>query len=54
MGILPEIEQWRATLTPLQRLRMNHPGAVLLNYRKSTGIGPAPENVTSPPAPASL
>ena len=53
MSILPEIEAWRATLTERERRRMNHPGAVLRNYRKSTGIGPAPENVTSPPAPAS-
>ena len=53
-GILPEVEAWRATLTPLQRLRLNHPATALRNYRKSTGIGPAPENVTSPPAPASL
>ena len=52
-GILPEVEAWRATLTPLQRLRLNHPATALRNYRKSTGIGPAPENVTSPPAPAS-
>ena len=45
MGILPEIEQWLATLTPLQRSRMNHPGTVLLNYRKATRIGPALESV---------
>ena len=32
MGNLAEIEQWRLTLTPTQRLRMNHPGAVLKNY----------------------
>ena len=51
MNLLPEIERWRATLTPLQRARMNHPGAVLLNYRKATSIKPPPEHV-SPPAPA--
>jgi len=34
MGILPEIERWRMSLPPTQRLRMNHPGTVLLNYRK--------------------
>jgi hypothetical protein len=34
MGILPKVEQWRLTLTPTQRLRMNHPGVVLQNYRR--------------------
>jgi len=28
MDHLPEIETWRATLTPTQRLRLNHPSAV--------------------------
>ena len=51
MGILPEVEQWRLTLTPTQRLRMNHPGVVLQNYRKATSIKPPLEHV-SPPAPA--
>ena len=40
MGNLAEIEQWRLTLTPTERLRMNHPGAVLKNYRRATGIKP--------------
>ena len=40
MGLLPEIEAWRTTLKPLQRARMNHPGAVLLNYRRATSIKP--------------
>ena len=40
MGILPEVEQWRLTLTPTQRLRMNHPGVVLQNYRKAPNIKP--------------
>ena len=41
MGNLAEIEQWRLTLTPTERLRMNHPGAaVLTNYRRATGIKP--------------
>ena len=39
MGILPEVEQWRLTLTPTQRLRMNHPG-VGQNYRKASSIKP--------------
>ena len=47
MGFLPEIEAWRATLTPRQRARMNHPGAVLLNYRRATSIKSAPEPVSS-------
>ena len=51
MGILPEVEQWRLTLTPTQRLRMNHPGVVLQNYQKATSIKPPLEHV-SPPAPA--
>ena len=50
MGILPEIEQWRLTLTPVQRLRMNHPGAVLHRFRKATEIKPALEQVISAPA----
>ena len=52
MGILPEIEQWRATLTPLQRLRMNHPGAVLLNYRRATSIKPLEHVSPDAPVPA--
>jgi hypothetical protein len=47
MGLLPEIEAWRTTLKPLQRARMNHPGAVLLNYRRATSIKSAPEPVSS-------
>ena len=50
MGLLPEIEAWRATLTTRQRRRMNHPGAVLLNYRKAIRIKPALEHVTAPSA----
>jgi hypothetical protein len=51
MGLLPEIEQWRATLTAAPRLRLNSPGAVLHNYRKATRVR-IPEHVTSPTAPA--
>ena len=50
MGILPKVEQWRLTLTPTQRLRMNHPGVVLQNYQKATSIKPPLEHVR-PPAP---
>ena len=35
MANLPAIEKWRATLTPLQRQRLNCPIAVLTRYRKS-------------------
>ena len=45
MGLLPEIEAWRATLTPFQRARLKDPGSVLLRYRKAIGIKPAPEHV---------
>jgi len=47
MGILPEIERWRATLTPLQRARTNDPGAVLRRYRRAIGIKLALEHVTA-------
>ena len=50
MGNLAEIEQWRLTLTPTERLRMNHPGAVLKNYRRATGIKPPLEH-DNPRAP---
>jgi len=50
MGILPEIERWRATLTPLQRARTNDPGSVLRRYRRAIGIKPALERVTAPSA----
>jgi hypothetical protein len=46
MNLLPEIERWRATLTPLQRARMIHPGAVLKNYRRATSIKPPLEHVS--------
>ena len=50
MGNLAEIEQWRLTLTPTERLRMNHPSAVLKNYRQATGIKP-PLEYDNPSAP---
>jgi hypothetical protein len=32
---LPAIEEWRATLTPAQRLRLNHPSAVWRNWQRT-------------------
>ena len=52
MSALPSIEEWRSTLTETQRLRLNHPSAVLKNYRKAIAIKPAPKSVISPTAPA--
>jgi hypothetical protein len=51
MEILPAVEAWRETLPPMRRLRMNHPGTVLKNYKKAIGSKPAPECVTSPSSP---
>src|SRR5258708_40351244 len=31
------VEAWRETLPPMRRLRMNHPGTVLKNYKKAIG-----------------
>ena len=33
MEILPALEEWRETLPPVRRLRMNHPSTVLKNYK---------------------
>jgi hypothetical protein len=52
MSALPSIEDWRSTLTETARLRLNHPSAVLKNYRKAIAIKPAPKSVISPTAPA--
>jgi hypothetical protein len=49
MSHLPEIELWRVTLTPLQRQRLNDPGAVLNNYRRTTRARPVLDD--SPNAP---
>ena len=51
MGLLPEIEAWRATLTPRQRRRMNHPGAILNNFRKAARIRLEMEHDSPAPAP---
>jgi hypothetical protein len=36
MDQLHEIETWRATLTPTERLRLNHPSAVLRKWKSAT------------------
>ena len=38
MDHLEEIETWRATLIPAQRLRLNHPSAVFRNWKSATAI----------------
>ena len=48
MVILPALEEWRETLPPIRRLRMNHPRTVLKNYKKAIEIKPTPECVRSP------
>ena len=52
MEILPALEEWRETLPPIRRLRMNHPSTVLKNYKKAIGSKPAPECVRSPSSQA--
>jgi predicted nucleic acid-binding Zn-ribbon protein len=41
MDALPEIEQWRVTLTRNERLKLNHPTTVWRNYQKATEISEA-------------
>jgi len=38
MDHLHEIETWRATLTPAQRLRLNHPSAVFRKWKSANAI----------------
>jgi hypothetical protein len=38
MDHLQEIEAWRATLTPKERLRLNHPSAVLRRWESANAI----------------
>ena len=38
MDQLEEIETWRATLTPTERLRLNHPSAVLRKWKSANAI----------------
>jgi hypothetical protein len=38
MDHLQEIETWRATLTPTERLRLNHPSAALRKWRSAIAI----------------
>ena len=51
MEMLPAIEAWRATLTPLQRARLNSPGSTLHRFRRATEIKPPLEHVIPSPAP---
>ena len=48
MGMLPEVEAWRATLTETRRQRLNRPVSVLTAYRRATAIKPVPERAIQP------
>jgi hypothetical protein len=48
MGHLEEIEAWRATLTSPERLRLNHPSAVLRKWKSANAISPNPNSRLSP------
>ena len=48
MGMLPEVEAWRATLTEMRRQRLNRPVSVLTAYRRATAIKPVPERAIQP------
>jgi hypothetical protein len=48
MDHLEEIEAWRATLTPTERLRLNHPSAVLRKWKSANTISPNPNSRLSP------
>jgi hypothetical protein len=47
MAALPLIEQWRATLTMTERLKLNHPNAVLRKFEKAFEI-PDPSKPVKP------
>ena len=49
MDNLPQIEQWRQTLTPTERLRLNHPDAVLRKWK--TFIEPEKRDAETKPTP---
>ena len=51
MDHLEEIETWRATLTPAQRLHLNHPSAVFRKWASANAISP---NLSPPQHPQSL
>ena len=44
--LLPVVEEWSATLTEIQRRRLNHRSTALRNYR-ATAVGPAPDSIIS-------
>ena len=48
MDHLQEIEAWRATLTPAERLRLNHPSAVLRKWRAAHAISRSQNRRLSP------
>ena len=48
MDHLHEIETWRATLTPTQRLRLNHPSAVFRRWKSANAISQNQNSRLSP------
>jgi hypothetical protein len=48
MDHLQEIEAWRATLTPTERLRLNHPSAVLRKWKSAKAVSPNQNRRLSP------
>jgi len=48
MDHLHEIETWRATLTPTERLRLNQPSAVLRKWKSAHAISPNQNSRLSP------
>lgn len=48
MDHLDEIQAWRATLTPTQRLRLNHPSAVLRKWKSAQAVAPNQNSELSP------
>ncbi len=51
MDHLDEIEAWRASLTPTERLRLNHPSAVFRKWKSANAIS---RNLSPPQRPQSL
>jgi hypothetical protein len=48
MDHLEEIDAWRASLTPTERLRLNHPSAVFRNWKSAHAIAPNQNSRLSP------
>ncbi len=48
MDHVEEIETWRASLTPTERLRLNHPSAVFRKWKSANAISPNPNSRLSP------